>query len=160
MLRGGNVPLHEPGLDDLIRRNRNRLRFTLDLEEMFAETRLAFICVDTPPMPSGDADLSRVQAVIDAIPPSAEGAGLVMKSTVPVGTGEHVRVRLDARGLHGVVVHVEPRVPPRGLGGERLHGARPGRRRRRRRTRTPSASRASTTASTRRSCAPTSPRRR
>ena len=102
MLRGGNVPLHEPGLDDLIRRNRNRLRFTLDLEEMFAETRLAFVCVDTPPMPSGDADLSRVQAVIDAIPPSAEGAGLVMKSTVPVGTGEHVRVRLDARGLHNV----------------------------------------------------------
>jgi len=53
-------------------------------------------------MPSGDADLSRVQAVIDAIPPSAEGAGLVMKSTVPVGTGEHVRVRLDARGLQNV----------------------------------------------------------
>jgi UDPglucose 6-dehydrogenase len=102
MLRAGNVPLHEPGLDDLIRRNRNRLRFTLDLEEMFAETRLAFICVDTPPMPSGDADLSRVQAVIDAIPRSAEGAGLVMKSTVPVGTGEHVRVRLDARDLQAV----------------------------------------------------------
>ena len=108
MLRGGAVPLHEPGLDDLIRRNRNRLRFTLDLDEMFAETRLAFICVDTPPMPSGDADLSRVQAVIDAIPPSAEGAGLVMKSTVPVGTGENVRVRLDARGLHGVAYMSNP----------------------------------------------------
>jgi UDPglucose 6-dehydrogenase len=108
MLRAGNVPLHEPGLDDLIRRNRRRLHFTLDLEEMFAEARLAFICVDTPPMPSGDADLSRVQAVIDAIPPSAEGAGLVMKSTVPVGTGEHVRVRLDARGLHGVSYMANP----------------------------------------------------
>jgi UDPglucose 6-dehydrogenase len=108
MLRGGAVPLHEPGLDDLIRRNRNRLRFTLDLDELFSEARLAFICVDTPPMPSGDADLSRVQAVIDAIPPSAEGAGLVMKSTVPVGTGENVRVRLDARGLHGVAYMSNP----------------------------------------------------
>ncbi len=108
MLRGGAVPMHEPGLDDLIRRNRNRLRFTLDLEEMFAEARLAFICVDTPPMPSGDADLSRVQSVIDAIPPSAEGAGLVMKSTVPVGTGENVRLRLDARGLHGVAYMSNP----------------------------------------------------
>src|SRR3954451_13538698 len=108
MLRAGNVPLHEPGLADLIRRNRRRLHFTLDLEEMFAEARLALTCAATPPMPSGDADLSRVQAVIDAIPPSAEGAGLVMKSTVPVGTGEHVRVRLDARGLHGVSYMANP----------------------------------------------------
>ena len=108
MLRGGGVPMHEPGLDDLIRRNRDRLRFTLDLDELFAEARLAFICVDTPPMPSGDADLSRVQSVIDAIPPSAEGAGLVMKSTVPVGTGENVRLRLDARGLQGVAYMSNP----------------------------------------------------
>ncbi len=108
MLRGGAVPMHEPGLDDLIRRNRNRLRFTLDLDELFSDCRLAFICVDTPPMPSGDADLSRVQSVIDAIPPSAEGAGLVMKSTVPVGTGENVRLRLDARGLQGVAYMSNP----------------------------------------------------
>ncbi len=108
MLRGGGVPLHEPGLDDLIRRNRNRLKFTLDLDELFSAARLAFICVDTPPMPSGDADLSRVQSVIDAIPPSAEGAGLVMKSTVPVGTGENVRLRLDARGLQRVAYMSNP----------------------------------------------------
>ncbi len=108
VLRGGGVPLHEPGLEDLLRRNRRRLHFTLDLDALFARARLAFICVDTPPMPSGDADLSRVQAVIDAIPVSAEGAGLVMKSTVPVGTGEKVRRGLDARGLHGVAYVSNP----------------------------------------------------
>ncbi len=119
---------------------------------MFAEARLAFICVDTPPMPSGDADLSRVQAVIDAIPPSAEGAGLVMKSTVPVGTGEHVRVRLDARGLHGVSYMSNPEFLREGsavsdfMAPDRVVvGAVTA-------TTTPSASPASTTASTPRSC--------
>jgi UDPglucose 6-dehydrogenase len=58
--------------------------------------------VDTPPAASGDADLSRVEAVIDALPPSAEGAILVMKSTVPVGTGRRVRTELDARGREDV----------------------------------------------------------
>ncbi len=102
LLQGGEIPLHEPGLEDLVRRNRGRLQFTLDLEDIFAEASLAFVCVDTPPTVSGDANLSRVQAVIAAIPSSAEGALLVMKSTVPVGTGTKVRQELDARGLEGV----------------------------------------------------------
>jgi UDPglucose 6-dehydrogenase len=101
-LREGKIPLHEPGLEELVRRNRSRLRFTLDLEELFDAARLAFVCVDTPPTVSGDADLSRVNAVIDAIPATAEGAVLIMKSTVPVGTGAKVRAELDARGLDGV----------------------------------------------------------
>ena len=108
LLQRGEVPLHEPGLDELLRRSRDRITFTLDLDGLFAEARLAFICVDTPPLPSGDADLSRVDSVIDAIPPSAEGAALVMKSTVPVGTGEKVRMRLDARGLHDVAYMSNP----------------------------------------------------
>ena len=101
-LRAGRVPLHEPGLDEVLRRNADRLHFTLDLDELFAEARLAFVCVDTPPTISGDADLSRVHSVIDAIPESAEGAILIMKSTVPVGTGDKLRAELDARGLEGV----------------------------------------------------------
>ena len=52
--------------------------------------RLLFVCVDTPPTYSGDADLSRVEAVVDELPPRSEHA-IVMKSTVPVGTGANVR---------------------------------------------------------------------
>ena len=98
LLRRGEVPIHEPGVPELLQRNGERLSFTLDMEDVFAEARIAIVCVDTPPTPSGDADLSRVEAVIDALPASAEGAILVMKSTVPVGTGQRVRAELDARG--------------------------------------------------------------
>jgi UDPglucose 6-dehydrogenase len=87
---------------ELLKRNAERLTFTLDMEDVFREARIAIICVDTPPTASGDADLSRVEAVIDALPPSAEGAILVMKSTVPVGTGRRVRTELDARGREDV----------------------------------------------------------
>ncbi|MFM7552269.1 MAG: UDP-glucose dehydrogenase family protein, partial [Actinomycetota bacterium] len=83
-------------------RNAERLTFTLDMEDVFAAARIAIICVDTPPTASGDADLSRVEAVIEALPASAEGAVLVMKSTVPVGTGRRVRSELDARGREDV----------------------------------------------------------
>ena len=92
------MPIHEPGVPELLQRNAERLAFTLDMEDVFRDARIAIICVDTPPTASGDADLSRVEAVIDALPASAEGAILVMKSTVPVGTGTRVRSELDARG--------------------------------------------------------------
>ncbi|MGI9116485.1 MAG: UDP-glucose dehydrogenase family protein, partial [Gaiellales bacterium] len=102
MLQRGEVPIHEPGVPELLQRNAERLTFTLDMEDVFREARIAIICVDTPPTASGDADLSRVEAVIDALPASAEGAILVMKSTVPVGTGVRVRTELDARGREDV----------------------------------------------------------
>jgi len=102
MLQRGEVPIHEPGVPELLQRNAERLTFTLDMEDVFASARIAIICVDTPPTASGDADLSRVEAVIEALPASAEGAVLVMKSTVPVGTGRRVRTELDARGCTDV----------------------------------------------------------
>jgi UDPglucose 6-dehydrogenase len=102
MLQRGEVPIHEPGVPELLQRNAERLTFTLDMEDVFAAARIAIICVDTPPTASGDADLSRVEAVIEALPASAEGAILVMKSTVPVGTGRRVRTGLDARGREDV----------------------------------------------------------
>lgn len=102
MLQRGEVPMHEPGVPELLQRNAERLTFTLDMEDVFRDARIAIICVDTPPTASGDADLSRVEAVIDALPASAEGAVLVMKSTVPVGTGNRVRSELDARGREDV----------------------------------------------------------
>jgi UDPglucose 6-dehydrogenase len=97
-LRAGRVPFHEPGLDELLRRNSERLTFTLEAADL-AAARLLFVCVGTPPTYSGDADLSAVWTVVDELPETEERTILVMKSTVPVGTGEKVRATLDARGL-------------------------------------------------------------
>jgi UDPglucose 6-dehydrogenase len=96
-LRSGRTPFHEPGLDELLERNRERLTFTLDVADVAAP--VMFVCVGTPPMHSGDADLSAVWTVVDQLPEFDERALLVMKSTVPAGTGEKVRSALDARGL-------------------------------------------------------------
>jgi UDPglucose 6-dehydrogenase len=100
-LRAGRVPFHEPGLAELLERNRDRLTFTLDVDELKADARIFFSCVDTPPTVSGDADLSYVWSVIDDLGDPDE-ATLVMKSTVPVGTGEKIRASLDQRGLERV----------------------------------------------------------
>ena len=97
-LESGRVPIYEPGLEELLARNRERLRFTLDIDDVFSDARLAFICVGTPSTYSGDADLSAVWQVLDELPEFEERAILVMKSTVPVGTGEKVRHELDTRG--------------------------------------------------------------
>ena len=97
-LRAGRIPIHEPGLAELIEKNRSRLQFTLDMDDV-ASSPILFVCVGTPPTYSGDADLSAVWTVVDELPPFEERAILVMKSTVPVGTGEKVRAALDVRGL-------------------------------------------------------------
>jgi len=97
-LQAGRVPLHEPGLAELLERNRERLTFTLELDEIVT-AQIMFVCVGTPPTYSGDADLSAVWTVVDQLPMPEERSILVMKSTVPVGTGEKVRAALDARGL-------------------------------------------------------------
>ncbi len=90
-LRSGEaLPIHEPGLDELIERNRERLTFTTEISDVLDSARLLFCCVDTPPTYSGDADLSRVEAVVAELPEGREHA-LVMKSTVPAGTGETIR---------------------------------------------------------------------
>jgi UDPglucose 6-dehydrogenase len=97
-LRSGEVPFHEPGLQELLERNRERLTFTLDVADL-AACEVLFVCVGTPPTYSGDADLSAIWRVVDELPPPEERSLLVMKSTVPVGTGEKVRAALEARGL-------------------------------------------------------------
>jgi UDPglucose 6-dehydrogenase len=101
-LRGGRVHFHEENVPELLERNRDRLAFTLDAEEVTDGAEFLFVCVDTPPTYSGDADLSRVWTVVDELPHLDHRTVLVMKSTVPVGTGEKVRVGLDARGLDDV----------------------------------------------------------
>jgi UDPglucose 6-dehydrogenase len=98
-LRRGVAPIHEPGLDELLANNDARLTFTLDAGEAVENAEFLFVCVDTPPLYSGDADLSRVWTVVDELPRVGGSPVLVMKSTVPVGTGEKVRAALDQRGL-------------------------------------------------------------
>jgi UDPglucose 6-dehydrogenase len=93
-LKEGRVPFHEPGLEELIEKNRERLTFTLDADELKADANIFFSCVETPPTPSGDADLAPVWSVVEDLG-RPEGAILVMKSTVPVGTGERIRDVLD-----------------------------------------------------------------
>src|SRR3982074_2377703 len=80
-LRAGHAPIHEPGVEQLLADCHARLTFTSSARELFERADVAFVCVDTPPSPSGDADLSRVESVVDAIPPGTDGAVLVMKST-------------------------------------------------------------------------------
>ncbi len=84
------VPIHEPGTDELLERNADRLTFTTEMEDVLESARLLFCCVDTPPTYSGDADLSRVQAVVSRLGDYGDRA-LVMKSTVPSGTGRAIR---------------------------------------------------------------------
>jgi len=98
-LEAGRVSIHEPGLRESLDRNRHRLRFTTNSAEVFERAGLAFVSVGTPPTYSGDADLSAVWQVIDEMPTTGDGLTLIMKSTVPPGTGVQVRARLDARGL-------------------------------------------------------------
>ena len=100
-LRAGRMPFHEQDLPEVLERNRERLRFTLDAGEL-ADADILFICVQTPPTYAGDADLSFVWSALDDLPRVDRHQILVMKSTVPVGTGEKVRAALDARGLGSI----------------------------------------------------------
>jgi UDPglucose 6-dehydrogenase len=102
-LQAGKVPIYEPGLEQVLERNRDRISFTLDVGEAVDGAEFLYVAVGTPPTESGDADLSAVWAVVDELPDDVPGRPvIVMKSTVPVGTGDHVRRRLDDRGLANV----------------------------------------------------------
>ena len=100
-LQAGELPFHEPELADVLARNAGRIRYTLDPGDL-ADADALFICVQTPPTYSGDADLSFVWSALDDLPRGDRRQVLVMKSTVPVGTGDKVRAALEARGLTNV----------------------------------------------------------
>jgi UDPglucose 6-dehydrogenase len=101
-LRRGEIPIHEPGLEELVARNAERLTFTTDVSEAIESADFVYVAVGTPPTYSGDADLTAVWTVIDELPLVDRRIVVVMKSTVPVGTGTMVRHRLDARGMSHV----------------------------------------------------------
>jgi UDPglucose 6-dehydrogenase len=99
-LQRGEIPIYEPGLAELVAKHRDRLRFSTDIADALEHTRLLFVAVGTPPTYSGDADLSAVHAVVGAMPPSDRHA-LVMKSTVPVGTGISIKRIFAEQGKEG-----------------------------------------------------------
>ncbi len=99
-LERGEIPIYEPGLAECVIANRERMHFSTDLAPALEHARLLFVAVGTPPTYSGDADLSAVNAVVDAMPRSDHHA-LVMKSTVPVGTGAAIKRSFAERGKEG-----------------------------------------------------------
>jgi UDPglucose 6-dehydrogenase len=100
-LRRGEVPIYEPGLVELLERNSSRMHFSTDIADALEHARLLFVAVGTPPTYSGDADLSAVRAVVQAIPASDQHA-LVMKSTVPCGTGASLMRVFKEQGKEGL----------------------------------------------------------
>jgi UDPglucose 6-dehydrogenase len=99
-LKQGRIPIWEPGLAELVERHRGRLHFSTDLADALEHARLLFVAVGTPPTYSGDADLSAVHSVVAAMPASDRHA-LVMKSTVPVGTGATIKRVFEEQGKVG-----------------------------------------------------------
>src|SRR4051794_26516707 len=99
-LKSGKIPIWEPGLEEMVAKHQGRLHFSTNLADALEHARLLFVAVGTPPTYSGDADLSAVEAVVAAMPPSDHHA-LVMKSTVPVGTGANVKRRFAETGKEG-----------------------------------------------------------
>src|SRR4051812_37373662 len=99
-LEQGRIPIWEPGLAELVERNRERMHFSTTLSDALEHARLLFVAVGTPPTYSGDADLTAVHAVVAAMPPSDRHA-LVMKSTVPCGTGDQIKRAFREQGKEG-----------------------------------------------------------
>jgi UDPglucose 6-dehydrogenase len=96
-LKAGEVPIYEPGLAELVSRNAEdgRLHFTTDLAAAVKPARLIFLAVGTPSAHDGSADLSSLWKVVDQVAPHlADGAIVITKSTVPVGTNAGIFRRL------------------------------------------------------------------
>lgn len=103
MLNDGTVPIYEPGLEELVRRNaeQGRLSFTTDMERAVKRSEIIFIAVGTPPGEDGSADLKYVLAAAREIGKCMTGYRIVVnKSTVPVGTGDKVRKAVASRTNH------------------------------------------------------------
>lgn len=99
-LKKGIVPIYEPGLEELVRKNlrNHRLVFTTDIRQVVEAALVIFIAVGTPPRGDGLADLSHVEAVAHGIAEHLNGYKVIaLKSTVPVGTGERLRTVISER---------------------------------------------------------------
>jgi UDPglucose 6-dehydrogenase len=128
-LERGEIPIYEPGLEELVERNmkQGRLAFTTQTSEAVESSLVLFIAVATPSLPDGRTDLRAVESVAREIGRTmTDYKVIVNKSTVPVGTSVRVRGwiedELRAGRSHGRVQRrVEPGVPARGRRDRRLH---------------------------------------
>ena len=108
-LRAGKIPIYEPGLEELIKKNvaAGRLKFTSSIREGVANALVVFIAVPTPPQPDGSVDLSFVERVAREIAGVLTDYRVVVdKSTVPVKTGEKVRQTISRYNADGVAFDV------------------------------------------------------
>lgn len=110
VLESGKLPIYEPGLDEIVAKNRRsgRLSFSADPATAVAQGDVIFICVGTPPLPNGDADLSSIDRVAQMIAAEAKSDKLVVeKSTVPAQTGQQLKRVLEIYGRgRGIQLHV------------------------------------------------------
>src|SRR5713101_570142 len=103
-LKAGEVPIYEPGLEEIIHRNvsARRLHFTGNIQEAVENSQIVFIAVPTPPLPDGDVDLSFVEKVAREIAGVLSDYRVIVdKSTVPVKTGERVAESIKRYNRHG-----------------------------------------------------------
>jgi UDPglucose 6-dehydrogenase len=99
-LQKGIIPIFEPGLEEIVKRNvkAKRLLFTLDYEKAIKDSSAVFIAVGTPPKPTGEADLSVVYEVAEKLAPYLRNHTVVcVKSTVPVGTNRKIKEIIDSK---------------------------------------------------------------
>ena len=113
-LLDGVMPIYEPGLEQLVAKNSQagRLHFTTDVRQAVEQALVIFLAVGTPPKPDGSPDLSFVEAAACSVADYMNGYKVVVtKSTVPIGTGEHIRQliaeRKKTRATFGVVSNPE-----------------------------------------------------
>ncbi|HZP82369.1 MAG TPA: UDP-glucose/GDP-mannose dehydrogenase family protein [Chthonomonadaceae bacterium] len=105
MLNRGEMPIYEPGLEEMVKRNveDRRLAFTTDLEQAVEHADVVFICVGTPPLENGDPDMSYVHEAAKGIARALNRYKVIVnKSTVPVGTGNLVREIIETNRRRNV----------------------------------------------------------
>ena len=111
MLKEGKVPIYEPGLEEMVRRNaaEQRLSFTTDLDGAVKKSSVIFIAVGTPQGPNGDANLDHVRATAKGIGKAMDGFRIIVtKSTVPVGTSDRIRQWVTEETAHPFAVISNP----------------------------------------------------
>lgn len=97
MMKSGDSPIYEPNLSELMKKNSDRLNYTLNAEEAYAQADVIFVGVGTPEMVDGSANLKYVYEVVDEIKSFAKSNSVVViKSTVPIGTNDEIDKALNA----------------------------------------------------------------
>lgn len=107
MLKAGQIPIYEPGLEDLLKENRDHMVFTSDYESAYKDAEVIFIGVGTPEKKDGSANLTYVYSVAEQIAEAAQkDCVVVIKSTVPIGTNDKIEAFLKERLKNNIKVWV------------------------------------------------------